>query len=200
MLIGFPVALNFLHVCLFLACIQYYYYYFFLLCKTLLLTSFGEFLLIDVICIRQLQKKINKQRQVSSSPVTRHLGFCDRRGRGIFTNMSDHAAVKKGATRDGPDDNSASSTENRDQNASSTHRIQTSMDTHNSAGGPEVVQDQALAPLAELTDRSKSNPKEEEDSEKWEEICIGFWKQTRLQRKTEQPGKCYGINITLHKQ
>jgi hypothetical protein len=63
---------------------------------------------------------------------------------------------------------------------------------------PEVAQEPSLAPLAEVPERG-TGPSQD-DSDKWEELCIGFWKQTKTKRKNQEPGQCYGISITLHKQ
>lgn len=64
---------------------------------------------------------------------------------------------------------------------------------------PEAIQEQSLAPLTEVSERG-SGSTQDEDNNKWEEICIGFWKQTKMRRKNLEPGKCYGITITLQKQ
>ena len=70
-----------------------------------------------------------------------------------------------------------------------------------SAADPGGVEEKkSVAPLTEITGRSKEEEEEENNSNKWEEICIGFWRQTRLRRKNNEPGECFGINIVLHKQ
>lgn len=69
-----------------------------------------------------------------------------------------------------------------------------------SNGNRSQFEEQAVAPLAELTDIAPPSSEELKDAQKWEEICIGFWKQTRLRRLNNEPGECFGIALTIHKQ
>lgn len=50
----------------------------------------------------------------------------------------------------------------------------------------------------ELAER-RGEEEEKNNVDKAEEMCIGFWRQTRLRRKKNEPGECFGIRITIHK-
>lgn len=63
----------------------------------------------------------------------------------------------------------------------------------------QFEEQQAVAPLL-TEDIAPPSSEEMKDAQKWEEICIGFWKQTRLRRLNNEPGECFGIALTIHKQ
>lgn len=59
------------------------------------------------------------------------------------------------------------------------------------------LKENSVAPM-ELAER-RGEEEEKNNVDKAEEMCIGFWRQTRLRRKKNEPGECFGIRITIHK-